>query len=205
LKKEQFIMQYRRARAEGAVYFFTVNASERDKDLLVQHIEILRNAVRSVRRRHPFEIVAMCVMPDHLHAVWRLPSGDRDFPLRWSLIKSGFSRNIDPGELISKSRLKNRERGLWQRRYWEHLIRDETDLERHVNYIHFNPVKHGYVDRAIDWPYSSIHRYQRNGLLTSQWAESQNLAEGDFGEREHDQPSTGNEPRKMPALDRFPR
>jgi putative transposase len=111
----------------------------------------------------------MVVLPDHLHAIWRLPEGDADFPLRWSLIKAAFSRAIPKIEVIGRSRKMKRERGIWQRRYWEHQIRNDDDLGRHVAYIHFNPVKHGYVASAVDWPYSSIHREIARGHVNEGW------------------------------------
>jgi len=162
-------MLYRRSRATGGTFFFTVNLADRRGDLLVTHIEALRAAMRSTRQNHPFEIVAMVVLPDHLHAIWRLPEGDADYPVRWSLIKAGFSRALPTTESISKGRARKRERGIWQRRYWEHQIRDDDDLRRHVDYVHFNPVKHGYVERAIDWPHSSIHRFVREGAVSETW------------------------------------
>ena len=145
-------MRYRRAKAAGATYFFTVNLADRKSNLLTEHIEALRHAVRGIRQSHPFEIIAMVVFPDHLHAIWRLPEGDANFSLRWSLIKAAFSRAIPKTEVIRRSRKLKRERGIWQRRYWEHQIRDDDDLEKRVAYVHFNPVKHGYVSRAGDWP-----------------------------------------------------
>lgn len=163
-------MQYRRADIEGGTYFFTVNLADRSSRLLVEHVEALRHAVRHVRRRHPFVIVAWVVLPDHMHAVWTLPRGDADFSGRWSLIKAGFSRAVVRTEVVSASRRDKRERGVWQRRFWEHLIRDGDDLRRHIDYVHINPVKHGHADRAVDWPYSSIHRYIQAGRLTTDWA-----------------------------------
>ena len=112
----------------------------------------------------------MVVMPDHLHAIWQLPPGDSGYPMRWSLIKAGFSRGIAKTERIRESRLRKRERGIWQRRYWEHLIRDDKDLQAHVDYIHFNPVKHGYCAKPVDWPYSSIHRHIAAGWIEPDWA-----------------------------------
>jgi putative transposase len=135
----------------------------------VDHIASLRHALQYVRRRHPFAIDAMVVLPDHLHALWTLPAGDVDYALRWRLLKAFFSHRIPPGEHRSDSRIAKRERGLWQRRYWEHLIRDDDDLQRHVDYIHFNPVKHGHVAKAIDWPYSTLHRYVAKGWLAADW------------------------------------
>jgi putative transposase len=123
----------------------------------------------------------MIVLPDHLHAVWTLPAGDADFANRWMLIKAGFSRQIVPTERRSPSRAAKGERGIWQRRYWEHLIRDEGDFARHVDYIHFNPVKHGLATRAAEWKHSSIHRHIRLGLLCAEWA-SDGRDEGTFGE-----------------------
>jgi len=175
-------MRYRRANIQGACYFFTVALANRESSLLVEQIENLRQAFRLVKQRHPFEIVAMVVMPEHLHAIWQLPPGDADFALRWSLIKSGFSRAIPKHEYIRPSRAGKRERGLWQRRYWEHLIRDDNDLARHVDYIHYNPVKHGLVQRAIDWPHSSIHRYVRLEWLNNDWGTGSEDAAVDFGE-----------------------
>ena len=152
-------MFYRRSLVPGGTFFFTVNLADRQSDLLATHIELLRATMRLIRQRHPFEIVAMVVLPDHLHAIWRLPEGDADYPKRWSLIKAGFSRGLPRTETIRASRLVKRDRGIWQRRYWEHQIRGDGDLARHVEYVHFNPVKHGYVKQAAEWPYSSIHRF----------------------------------------------
>lgn len=162
-------MFYRRSLVPGGTFFFTVNLANRQCDLLTTHIEMLREATRSVRQRHPFEIIAMVVMPDHLHAIWRLPDEDADYPTRWALIKAGFSRNLPKTESIRASRSRKRERGVWQRRYWEHQIRDGDDLARHVAYVHFNPVKHGYVQKAADWPYSTIHRFIREGRIAETW------------------------------------
>ena len=175
-------MRYRRADVPGGTYFFTVALADRKDDLLVREIVKLRAAVRIVKQRHPFEIVAMVVMPDHLHALWRLPSDDADYPMRWSLVKSAFSHSLPKTERIRHSRELKRERGIWQRRYWEHLIRDERDLQAHADYIHYNPVKHGYVSRAIDWPYSSLHRYVRQGWVAEDWGCGEKENEGEFGE-----------------------
>jgi len=163
-------MRYRRSDVAGGTYFFTVNLADRLSHLLVEHIDDLRAAVRITNQRHPFEIVAWVVLPEHMHAVWTLPDDDRDFSGRWSLIKSGFSRTVAQTDAVSASRAGKRERGIWQRRFWEHLIRDEMDLQRHVDYVHINPVKHGHVKRAADWPHSSIHRYIKAGWLTRDWA-----------------------------------
>jgi putative transposase len=162
-------MRYRRANIAGATYFFTVNLADRKSHLLIEQIDLLRSVVRKIRHSHPFDIIAMVVLPDHLHAIWRLPENDANFPLRWSLIKATFSRAMPKTEVILHSKKMKRERGIWQRRYWEHQIRDDDDLEKHVAYIHFNPVKHGYVARAVDWPYSSIHREIMKGNMTEDW------------------------------------
>ncbi len=163
--------RYRRAYASGACYFSTVNlAARRGNSLLVDQIDVLREVTRVVRARHPFVIDAMVVMPEHLHAVWTLPHDDANFSMRWALIKAGFSRGIPATETISASRSSKGERGLWQRRFWEHMIRDDDDFARHIDYVHYNPVKHGLVERAIQWPYSSIHRYVRDGMMSANWA-----------------------------------
>ncbi len=176
-------MYYRRASIAGGTYFFTLNLAERHRTLLTDHVEVLRNVVRSVKRRHPFHIDAMVILPDHLHALLTLPATDTDYPTRWALIKAGFSRNLAKTERRSPSRIGKGERGIWQRRYWEHTIRDELDYARHVDYIHFNPVKHGYARSAADWPYSSIHRYVAAGRLTRDWGVGVTAGDGLFGER----------------------
>lgn len=153
-------MRYRRAAVAGGTYFFTVNLAERSADTLVRHIADLREVMSKVKTAHPFSIVAMVVLPDHLHAIWRMPAGDADYPKRWALLKAGLSRRLEQRERLRPSRAAKRERGIWQRRYWEHQIRDETDLARHVDYIHFNPVKHGWVSRPVDWPHSTLHGYK---------------------------------------------
>ena len=163
-------MRYRRTRQPGGTYFFTVNLADRSGSLLTDRVDDLRRVVRSVKRNHPFDILAWVVMPDHLHAIWGLPEGDGDCATRWMLIKAGFSRGVPKGERVRASRLGKGERGVWQRRFWEHLITGEDDLQRHVDYIHINPVKHGYAARATDWPYSSIHQHVRRGWVPSDWA-----------------------------------
>jgi putative transposase len=172
-------MRYRRSASPGGTYFFTVNLADRRLDTLVRHIDNLREVIRKVKTQHPFDIVAMVVLPDHLHSVWRLPPGDADYPGRWSLIKAGFSRALAGCEPISTSRSAKRERCIWQRRYWEHQMRDDVDLARHVDYIHFNPVKHGYCRRPGEWQYSSFHRYVASGMLPTDWCVE---AAGDLSE-----------------------
>ena len=154
---------YRRNFIAGGGFFFTVNLAERRLSLLTGHIDELRTAFRQTRRDHPFTIEAMVVLPDHLHAIWTMPPGDADFATRRRLIKTGFSRRLPAGERISQSRVAKGERGIRQRRYWEHTIRDERDFARHVDDIHINPVKHGLVTRVRDWPHSSFHRMVKLG------------------------------------------
>jgi REP-associated tyrosine transposase len=173
---------YRRNFVPGGSYFFTVNLADRRLQLLTQHIEPLRAAFRYIQERHPFTVEAAVILPDHLHAVWTLPDGDADFATRWRLIKTEFSRALPSDERISASRQSKGERGIWQRRYWEHTLRNEGDFERHVNYIHFNPVKHGHVSRVKDWPYSSFHRMVQAGVYPEDWAGDAASEKGDFGE-----------------------
>ena len=174
---------YRRDRTPGGTWFFTLSLADRKARLLVERIAHLRCALRSVQRQHPFTLDAIVVLPHHLHAIWTLPSGDSDFSLRWRLIKSRFSHSQPCAEHISLSRLQKRERGIWQRRFWEHAIRGEADLRAHVDYIHFNPVKHGLVSRVSDWRWSSFHRYVRAGVLPADWGGALGHASDWSGER----------------------
>ena len=174
--------RYRRAKIAGGTFFFTVTLADRSSDVLVRHIDLLRRAYRSVHQRRPFETVAICILPDHLHAIWSLSAGDVDYAMRWNLIKGGFSRSLPASAARSESKIAKREKGLWQRRYWEHMIRDEADLARHVDYIHFNPVRHGLVERARDWPHSSFHRYVASGDLPPDWGGDTGDIAGSFGE-----------------------
>jgi len=163
---------YRRYRLKGGYYFFTVALAERRGRLLTENIQGLRTAFREVKDAHPFTMEAVVILPDHLHCIWTLPEGDDDFSTRWRQIKAAFSRQLPKTERRSKSRLNKGERGIWQRRFWEHAIRDELDYQRHVDYIHYNPVKHGYVTRVADWRYSSFHRFVRLGVYPSDWGGS---------------------------------
>ena len=148
---------YRRAYVAGGTYFFTVNLRDRSRCLLVDYIDDLRTSFRDVRRKFPFRIDAIVVLPEHLHCVWTLPPDDADFSTRWRLIKTRFMRAISRSD-------------VWQRRFWEHQIRDERDFEKHADYIHWNPVKHGYVKRASEWRYSSFHRFVERGVYPMDWA-----------------------------------
>jgi putative transposase len=172
---------YRRAFVPGGCWFFTVNLLDRRKTLLVDHIDVLRIAMAKTRIRYPTAIDAMVVLPDHLHAVWTLPPGDADFSVRWRLIKSRFAQALPRQEPLRA--VRSGERGIWQRRYWEHLIRNEADYARHVEYCYINPVKHGLVKRVRDWPHSSFHRDVRAGIFAEDWAGDVDRP-GDFGERE---------------------
>jgi len=160
---------YIRRKVPGGCYFFTVSLNDRTSRLLVDHVEALRDAFATTRRKFPFTIDAVVVLPDHLHAIWTLPSGDANYSDRWRRIKARFSRHIPPDESRTRTRRERHERGVWQRRFWEHLIEDATDFEHHVNYIHYNPVKHGLANSPVDWPYSSLHRYVAEGRLDATW------------------------------------
>jgi len=134
-------------------------------------IEKIKNGFKHVMEKHPFTVDAMVLLPDHLHCLWTLPENDRDFSIRWRLIKSHFTRAYD-GKLKlipSGSRNRKRERAVWQRRFWEHMIRDENDYDKHVEYIHYNPVKHGFVDAPAEWQHSTFHRFITNGLYPKDW------------------------------------
>jgi putative transposase len=173
--------QYRRART-GRTYFFTLVSYERRPILCEEPIRnLLRLAVRNVRIRRPFAIDAWVLMPDHLHCVWTLPEGDADYSTRWAQIKRTVSRFCDADTLIrhpvSDSRRKHRDSVIWQRRFYEHQIVDEDDFARHVDYVHFNPVRHGHAESAAAWPFSTFHRYVRAGILPIDWGESTQAAE----------------------------
>ena len=142
----------------------------------------MRAAFRIARHERPFTIEAVVILPEHLHAIWTLPSGDSDFPGRWKRIKAYFTHRLVAAGLPIK-RHRSGEYALWQRRFWEHTIRNETDFERHVDYVHFNPVKHRLVRRAREWPYSSFHLDVGRGLLPADWAGDVGEPMMDFGER----------------------
>ncbi len=173
---------YRRLRIAGGSFFFTVNLADRRSSLLTDRIDDLRYAVRRARTLAPFRIEGWVVLPDHMHAVWTLPAGDSDFPRRWRTIKDLFSRRVEPDEMRSDSRASQGERGIWQRRYWEHAIRDDRDMAAYLDYVHFNPAKHGYVSHPANWPYSSFRACVARGLYPSDWAGSDDNG-GNHGER----------------------
>ena len=155
------MVQYRRNRVAGGTYFFTVTLRDRRGDALVRHVDVLRTAWRLARARVPHEVLAVVVLPEHLHAVIRMAEGSDDYSRLWQEIKKGFTRRLTPDATPAAS--------PWQARFWEHTIRDAQDLQAHIDYVHINPVKHGLVHRAADWPHSSFHRYVRAGLLPIDW------------------------------------
>jgi len=162
-------MNYRRNRVAGGTYFFTVNLLNRNADFLTKHIDDLRNAIRVTREKHPFHIDAWVVLPEHMHCIWTLPEGDADYSRRWQMLKKHFSKALPKTEYRSKTRIKNNERGIWQRRFWEHTIRDDVDYAQHMDYIHYNPVKHGYVRNVKEWPHSTFHRLVETGVYPFNW------------------------------------
>jgi putative transposase len=172
---------YRRLPAHGGTFFFTVVIADRRRALLTDNVDLLRSAFLRTRRDLPFAIDACVILPDHVHCIWTLPAGDCDFAQRWRLLKSSFSRGLSERETLSASRARRHERGIWQRRFWEHAIRNERDYAAHFDYIHYNPVKHGHVQRTADWPYSTFHRYVRSGVYPVGWASSTDSS-GGFGE-----------------------
>ena len=170
------MQHYHRNLVAGGTYFFTVNAIDRSSRVLVDEIAALRGAVSYVRGRLPFQIDAWVVLPDHLHCVLTLPLGDADYPTRWRLIKSQFSRAVGGQAAASASRASKQERGIWQRRYWEHTVRDQRDYAVHIDYVHFNPVKHGLVERPDDWPYSTYKRAVARGFCADGLGDAPDLS-----------------------------
>jgi len=161
---------YRRTRVEGGCFFFTINLLERSNNkLLIQNIDLLRNVVDRVRKKYPFYINGWVVLPDHMHCIWTLPAHDTDYSTRIRLIKTLFSKAIPLLEKRSKVRQEKGERGIWQRRFWEHTIYDDRDYANHMDYLHFNPVKHGYVKQVKDWPYSSFQHCVCRGDYQEEW------------------------------------
>jgi len=176
------VVAYRRNIVPGGTFFFTVVLENRRSSLLIDNIATLRHAFRVTRSERPFKIDAIVILPDHLHTVMTLPDDDSDFSGRWRRIKSLFSRQVFSAGMPA-TRNHRGEYALWQRRFWEHTVRDETDFARHIDYIHYNPIKHGLVSRVSDWPHSSFHRYVRSGLLPEDWAGTVEANNAAFGER----------------------
>jgi putative transposase len=160
------------------MFFFTL-VTEQRAPILIEPLarRSLRRAFLDCRSRRPFHLVAVVLLPDHLHTVWSLPRGDTEYSLRWAWIKKEFTKSWLVGggreQAVSDSRHRNRRKGVWQRRFWEHCIEDEDDLERHIDYIHYNPVKHGLVPAAKDWPYSSFHRFAKLGAYPPDWGRTE--------------------------------
>ena len=161
---------YRRAKFCGGYYFFTVVCYKRHKIFTGETArKCLRQAFEKVRSKRHFTTIAFCLLPEHLHCVWKLPEGDGDFSIRWSLIKRYFTisylKKGGKESTQSSSRLKHRHRGIWQKRFWEHQIRDEPDLQSHIDYIHYNPVKHGLVKDVVDWPWSTYQNMLNQDIM----------------------------------------
>ena len=167
--------EYRRIYRPGGTYFFTLTLADRRQDWLFSHIAALKQSVHAEQQRAPFSLQAWVVLPEHLHLLMRLPDGDHDFSNRIRRIKGNFSRQLPRGA-VRASQLQKSERGIWQRRFWEHLIRDERDWQQHFDYIHYNPVKHGQVQRVIDWPHSSFQAYVERGIYPRDWAGGESSA-----------------------------
>lgn len=166
--------EYRRIKIKGGTYFFTVVTFGRQPILTHDQVRAaLQEGIQEVRQSLPFIIDAWVLFPDHLHTIWTLPENDDNFASRWAIIKRTVSKRCDSLDGIwgpeGASRSKRSESRIWQRRYWEHIIRDEMDLQRHLDYLHWNPVKHGYVKRVIEWPHSTFHRFVDKGLYPPDW------------------------------------
>jgi putative transposase len=175
------MVNYRRNLVPGGTYFFTVALANRRSSVLVDNVDSLRQAFLKARAERPFEIDAIVILPEHLHTIMTLPPADLDYSGRWRRVKGLFTRAlVNSGMFIARD--SRGEYQLWQRRFWEHTIRDDTDFERHVDYIHFNPIKHNLASRVADWPHSSFHRYVKRGVLPQDWAGVAGAANGSFGE-----------------------
>ena len=178
---------YRRASTSGGTYFFTVVTHHRQPFLTNDRFRgILRTVIETTRIQHPFIINAWVLLPDHLHYIWTLPDNDCDFSRRWGMIKARFSKQAKPflqaNKWLTTSKQKHRETTIWQRRFWEHQIRDEKDYQNHMDYIHYNPVKHGIVEHVSDWPYSTFHRYVQHGIYPRCWGDNINVENIEYGE-----------------------
>ena len=179
-------MEYRRSKILGGTYFFTLVTYGRNGIFTnPANVTLLRNAFRHVMENQPFKVDAFVLLPDHLHCIWTLPDEDMDFSKRWRLIKSYFTRKCLPEyrNIANNARIKKKEQAVWQRRFWEHFIRDDNDYRRHVEYIHYNPVKHGYVSSPIDWGHSSFREFLNEGYYSEGWGVKEGLNfDGEFGE-----------------------
>lgn len=159
---------YKRPKINGASVFLTATLADRSSELLTCEVDTLREAVRDTRAKWPFKINAFVVLPDHFHCVITLPPDDGDFSTRMRLVKARFSRRFEKG-CLRQSHIERAERGVWQRRFWEHHIRDQADFQAHVEYCWKNPVKHRLVNSPMDWPYSTIHRDAKQGIVPDEW------------------------------------
>ena len=184
-----FVIQplcYRRNFTKGGTYFFTVNLKNRQSTVLTDSIDLLRESFAFVQRQKPYTIIAIVILPKHLHCIWQLPENDKDYPARWKAIKSRFTRTLKK-EAENCYKIKHGEYNIWQRRYWEHTIRDRDDLTQHINYIHYNPVKHGWVNSVADWPFSFFHTFVKHEQLAANWGQEINSTEiTGYGERNTD-------------------
>jgi putative transposase len=162
------MVHYRRVKISGGMYFFTVTLKDRRSSFLIDYIDHLKSAMHEVKSSWPYKIKALVVLPDHLHTIWELPENDHNYECRWRLIKRFFTKKLIKEGIKLDKNLRG-EYNLWQSRFWEHLIRNDQDYKAHIDYIHFNPMKHGLVKRVIDWPHSTFHEYVRQGILSSEW------------------------------------
>jgi len=176
------MVDYRRVYIKGGTYFFTVTLKNRQSNILTIYIDALRESFAYVKKQQPFEMIAIVILPEHLHCLWRLPTGDDNYAGRWRAIKARFTHTlIKSGVALHKN---NRgEYNLWQSRYWEHTIRNESDFHHHIDYIHYNSVKHGWVKSVDDWPYSSFHQFVEKGQLAQNWGSQYVDRQQSFGER----------------------
>lgn len=180
--------QYIRSYTKGATYFFTLVSYNR-RNILCEDdfLQAFKKSIKQVQQQYPFEIIAWVQLPDHLHCIWKMPVNESNYSMRWSQIKRLATQACPQYHLtkdeLSYSKIKRNERGIWQRRFFEHQIRDEVDFKNHMDYLHYNPVKHGLVESVIDWPYSSFHRYVKEGAYLASWGESLMDFSVDFADR----------------------
>lgn len=167
--------EYIRSYTQGATYFFTlVSYNRRDIFCNEDFLQAFKNSIKQIQQQYHFEIIAWVQLPDHLHCIWKMPENDANYSMRWSQIKRLTTQACPQYQLslneLSHSKAKRHERGVWQRRFFEHQIKDEADLIKHMDYLHYNPIKHGLVTRVLDWPYSSFHRCVRQGFYAEDWS-----------------------------------
>jgi len=177
-------MLYRRSKAKGGTFFFTVVTHRREGILCAKNnARLVIEAFDCVKIKYPFALDAFVILPDHIHCIWTLPENDNDFSTRWRLIKGYFSKRFDDKDKYSKSpsRISKGEQAIWQRRFWEHTIKDDDDFKKHVEYIHYNPVKHGLAASADDWIFTSFHEYVSRGIYSSDWGASREMVFEDVG------------------------